>query len=398
MNKKNNKNLNDEQLRRKAIELFEQNWKPSDIISTLGCSKTWFYKWRNRYQQQDETWYQEQSRAPKNTRKKLPLATEQLVIATRKKLISTRFRQYGPQAIYYDLINQGKQPPPVWEIARILKRHDLTRKKQKASYISKGKKYPYNELCLCQQLDFIGPRYLKSKQRYYFLNKIDCDTHWAHSSVLINQAADSVCEQLIDFWKITGTPDYLQMDNDLAFWGSLKCPYALGKVIRLCLFLRVTPVFIPVAEPWRNGIIEHFNDTMQHYLLRIEYSDVNQLQLSAKQFDEVHNHHHHYSTQGGMTPLRAFNTLGYPISPLEKTFKMPKQKLPLEDGEIHLIRFIRSDLKLKIFGLTFPVPEKVKYEYVKAIILTHENCLILCHDDEYITRFPFPCNAIDYKL
>ena len=386
----NSNNLTQEQLRRKALELYEQNWKSSEIISTLGCSKSWFYKWLKKYKQKDETWYQSESRAPHNTRKKSQPADEQLVIDTRKRLISTRFRQYGPQAIYYDIINQGKEPPPVWEIARILKRLHLVHKKQKLSYISKGKKYPYNDLCLCQQMDFVGPRYLKSKQRYYFLTKIDCDTHWAHSSVLPNQTADSVCEQLIDFWKITGTPDYLQMDNDLAFWGSLKCPYALGKVIRLCLFLKVTPIFIPLSEPWRNGIIEHFNDTVQSYLLKIEYKNVDQLQANANQFDEVHNHHHHYSGQKGMTPIRAFSTFGYPISPLEKTFQLPKEKLPLEDGEIHLIRFIRGDLKFNIFGLSFAMPEKVKYEYVKGIIVIHENCLLIYNDNEYITTFAFP--------
>jgi len=389
MKQNNINNLTDEQLRRKAIELYQQNWKPIDIISTLGCSKTWFYKWLKRYQLKDETWYQEESRAPKNTRRKLQPAIEQLVIDTRKKLISTRFSQYGPQAIYYDIINQGKQPPPVWEIARILNRHNLARKKQNSSYISKGKKYPYNDLCFSQQMDFIGPRYLKSKLRYYFLNKIDCDTHWSHSSVLTNQASESVCEQLIDFWKITGTPDYLQMDNDLAFWGSLRCPHALGKVIRLCLLLKVTPVFIPLSEPWRNGIIEHFNDTMQKNLLKIEYENIEQLRASAKQIDKIHNQHHRYSSQNGMTPLQASNRFAYPIAPLDQAFKMPKTKLPLEEGEIHIIRFIRSDLKFNIFGLSFPMPENVKYEYIKGIILTHENCLMIYNDYEYITTFAF---------
>ena len=99
----NNNNLTDEELRRKAIELYEQNWQPSDIISSLGCSKTWFYKWLKRYKQKDENWYQEESRAPENTRKKSQPELEQLVVNTRKKLITTRFSQYGPQAIYYNL-------------------------------------------------------------------------------------------------------------------------------------------------------------------------------------------------------------------------------------------------------------------------------------------------------
>ena len=385
-----NNNLTDEQLRIKAIKLYEQNWKASDIIATLGCSKTWFYKWLKRYKNQDEKWFQSESRAPQKTQKKEQPEIEQLVKKTREKLISTRFNQYGPQAIFYNIISQGKKPPPAWEIARILNRLDLARKKQKPYYTSKGKKYPYSELCLSQQMDFVGPRYLKNKQRFYFLNKIDCDTHWAHSSVLTNQLADNVCDQLIEFWKITGTPDFLQMDNDLTFWGSLKCPHALGKVIRLCLFLKVTPVFIPVSEPWRNGIIEHFNNTMQEYLLKIYHENIEHLHKLTIQFDEIHNHNHHYSTQGGMTPIKAFNKFNYPVSPLDNTFKMPKTKLPLDEGEVHIIRFVRSDLKFRVFGLKFQMPEKVKYQYVKGIIFIHDNCLRIYEDYEHIATFAFP--------
>lgn len=39
--KNNSENLSDEELRRKATEFCEYNWKPSEIISSIGCSKTW---------------------------------------------------------------------------------------------------------------------------------------------------------------------------------------------------------------------------------------------------------------------------------------------------------------------------------------------------------------------
>lgn len=382
--------LTDEELRQKALELYEQHWKPKDIIATLGCSKTWLFKWIKRSQQKDETWYQSESRAPKNTRRRVNAEQEQLVIETRKKLIAAKFHQYGPQAIYYDLQQQGHEPPPVWEIARILKRKDLAGAKKKAAYVAKGKKYPYADLCLCQQMDFVGPRYLRSKERCYFFTIIDCDTHWAKASVLNNKTAELVCEQLVEFWKITGTPDFLQMDNDLSFWGSLRDPHAFGKVIRLCLLLKIMPVFIPLAEPWRNGIIEHFNDVMQENVLKDSYENIDVLKSGARQFDAVHNQTHHYSSQQGMTPMKAFSALGYPVAPLASTFKTPTNKLPVAEGEIHIIRFIRSDLKFHVFDLSFPMPKDVRYEYVRGIIVTHENCLMVYNDRHFIKSFHFP--------
>jgi hypothetical protein len=238
-------------------------------------------------------------------------------------------------------------------------------------------------------MDLVGPRYLACKSRYYFLSLIDCDSHWVQTGVLETQAADLICQQLIRFWKTAGVPDFLQMDNDLSFWGSLVRPEAVGKIIRLCLSLDVTPVFIPLSEPWRNGVVEHFNKTMQQYLLKTPYENIDSLKKSARHFDDVHNHNHHYSSQNGMTPVQVFQMNKYPIMKLDQSYEMPKNKIPLEDGEIHVIRFIWSDLIFNIFGLKYKVPKKAIYEYVKGIILTRENCLLIYKDCEYITQFPF---------
>ena len=32
-------------------------------------------------------------------------------------------------------------------------------------------------------------------------------------------------------------------------------------VIKTSLYFGVQPVFIPISEPWRNGVVEHFNYT-----------------------------------------------------------------------------------------------------------------------------------------
>lgn len=378
----------DEELRRNAIVLYEQNWKPREICSTLGCSRSWFYKWLNRYQSGHEKWSQSSSRAPKNSQHQRDEQLEQLIVRTRKQLLAEPFSQYGPQAIAYRLEQQGHISPPIWYIARVLKRHHLIREKKNSPYIAKGKKYPY-EYVLCHQMDFVGPRYLSNKARYYFLSLIDCDSHWAQTAVLENQTSSAVCQQLIRFWQRVGIPDFLQMDNDLAFWGSLKMPGAVGKVIRIALSLGVTAVFIPQGEPWRNGIIEHFNHTMQSYLLKTMHPNPEALSCAASHYDAVHNDTHHYSSQNGMTPNKAFQRFGYPYQALPDNYQMPATKIPLARGEIHVIRFIRSDLEFKMFGLSFPVPQKAKYEYIKGVILVEEHRLLIYKEHELLTEFFF---------
>lgn len=380
--------LSKEELRQKAIELYKNNWKISEICSTLGYSRTWFYKWLNRSHTKGRQWYKEESRRPRSTPRKTDEKIEQLVLNIRKQLMSARYSQYGPQAIHYSMLQQGYPAPPVWTIARILERHGLVRPKRGTPYISKGKRYPY-QYALCHQMDFAGPRYLSSKARYYFLTLIDQDSHFSQTAVLQNKTASSICDGLIGFWKTVGTPDFLQMDNELAFWGSLKHPGAVGKVIRLCLLLGVTPVFIPQSEPWRNGVVEHFNSTMQKLLLGSEHKSIAHLRKAAAQFDEVHNETHHYSSQNGGTPQTAFELLGYPLAPLDEFFTMPEGKLPLETGEIHVIRFIRSDRKFNLFGQSFLLPEEAKYEYVRGTILTDEHRLLIFLDQKPIAEFRF---------
>lgn len=378
-----------EQLRIKAIELYKNKWKISHICSALKCSKSWFHKWLNRYKTGDLNWYKEQSRAPKTVKKKTTPKMEQLVLKAREHLISEPFYQYGPQAIYYSLAKNGVCPPPIWSIARILKRHNLSQARRSTSYISKGKKYPYGYIN-CQQIDFVGPRYLQSKIRFYFNSLICCDTHFSQVQAVGNQSSDTVCQCLIRFWKIAGTPDFLQMDNYLSFWGSLIRPTALGKVIRLCLLNNVTPVFIPLKEPWRNGIVEHFNKTMQNAILKSAiYKTVDELKIAANRFCTLHNKTHHYSTQDGKTPLECQKYLEYPYVRLDENYVLPEEPLPLEEGEIHVIRFIRSDLKFNIFDLSFLLPKETEYEYIKGVIITHEHRLIIFKDQEYVTEFQF---------
>ncbi len=379
-----------EAIRRKAIELYEKQVPVPTILEQLKKSKSWFYKWLNRYRTRDNQWYKEDSKAPKKRSKKTSLEIESLIVETRKKLENQPYHQYGPQAIFYELKAQGiDAPPPVWAIARILKRHEMVRNKRKRTYQPKGRAYPYSDFILCQQMDYIGPRYLKGGQSYYTHTIICQDTHFAQATVQENFTSDSTCQNLLCFWKKAGIPDFLQMDNSISFWGSLRKPTALGKVIRLCLLHRVTPIFIPVREPWRNGVIEHFNRTFQSAVLSRNYDNISELKQSANEFCEIHNRTHHYSSQKGMTPLERMKFFGYPLMNLSNEYKMPNHDLELEEGEIYVIRFIRSDLKFRLFGLSFKLPEEAQYAYVMGVILTAEHKLKIFKEQKCITEFPF---------
>src|SRR5262245_64553593 len=56
------------------------------ICQEMGCSKSWLYKWKNRYQAADPPWSQERSRRPKTTPARTPEAIEAEITRLRQTL------------------------------------------------------------------------------------------------------------------------------------------------------------------------------------------------------------------------------------------------------------------------------------------------------------------------
>ncbi len=90
-----------------------------------------------------------------------------------------------------------------------------------------------------------------------------------------------------------------------------------------------------------------------------------------------------------MTPEQCRKYLNYPITPLREDYILPGKHLPLCAVEIHVIRFIRSNLKFNIFGLTFNIPEEAQYEYIKGVIKTDEHKLKIFKEQKQNTEFKF---------
>ena len=55
-----------EQRRKQAIDTYLAGDKVEDICRQLACSKSWLYKWRDRYDAQHPAWTQERSTQPKS--------------------------------------------------------------------------------------------------------------------------------------------------------------------------------------------------------------------------------------------------------------------------------------------------------------------------------------------
>lgn len=119
--------MEEEHLRKMAIEQFLKGKSPISIYGDLGRSKPWFYKWLHRYQSGQDEWFKDESKAPHHPNK-TPEDTQKMVTNIRLQLEEHPFAQIGVSAIQWELRKLGVSPPPDWTINRILKREGLVKK------------------------------------------------------------------------------------------------------------------------------------------------------------------------------------------------------------------------------------------------------------------------------
>ena len=124
-------------------------------------------------------------------------------------------------------------------------------------------------------------------------------------------------------------------------------------------------MFVPPREPWRNGTIEHFNDTFDKRFFRQErFSDRAHLGDRARRVRALPQR---------PAPLprdRRPRARRDPPAP-------PARPAPLIEtipagwparGRVEFIRFIRSDHKLRLLGRAIPMPDGSAYQYLTATL------------------------------
>jgi putative transposase len=218
---------------------------------------------------------------------------------------------------------------------------------------------------------------------------MDLYSHHVYIEAQRTKGDEQVASSLMRCWKAMGLPDFLQFDNELSFRGSNRYPRSFGIVLKLCLYHGVQPVFIPVGEPWRNGAIERFNDTYNRQFFRRQwFPSYEALKRQSKNFQRFHNRHHRYSCLKGKTPLEVMQQTSHNPVKLGPNTKLPQIDY-IPEGNIILIRFIRSDRILDVFGEKFLVSKDLVYSYVKAVIVTGIQTLKLYLGDEFVEEFEY---------
>ena len=392
--------MSEEELRKEAVRRRRAGESPEEIAEALGRTSRWVRKWVARHGEEghDDGWAKARSRAPHSSPTRTSDGLRDQILAARERLVANPKAQHGALAIQWELRRLGVEPiPPRWTIERVLHRAGVTRPRRRAGrYVSKGVPYPAPvdvEPGTTHQVDLIGPRHLFGGVEFHALNQIDVGSHAAGNDIIAAVRPPLLAASLAGIWSSIGVPAVAQFDNHSNFRGGIPpASQHFGPVVATCLDLGVTPRFIPLSEPWRNGVVEHFNDVWDKSFFRTEvFSGLDHLRAENTAFVAFHNAHHRYSAHGGASPDEAWaGRLRNPLS----TGYQPPTRLPSR-GRIEVVRYVRSNRRVDLFGKRITVAEDQTHQYVTAVIKVRaKKVIVVTLNGQIIHNGDYPISRI----
>jgi hypothetical protein len=169
-----------------------------------------------------------------------------------------------------------------------------------------------------------------------------------------NIPSTKVVSAMSEHWRRVGLPTYAQFDNDARFQGNHRSADSIGRVIRLCLSLGVTPVFAPPRETGFQAAIESFNGRWQAKVWqRFHYESLAALQLQSARY--IAAYRSHLSRRIEQAPQR---------SSFPSVWQLDLQAHPR--GRIVYLRRTSEDGKVNLFGHSFFVDQNWPHRLVRA--------------------------------
>jgi len=393
--------MNEIALRKEAVKRHLLGESKSSIGRSLGKTRQWVSRWIERYEpDQPDKSLQDRSRVPQHS-PKWAGETRSLALEMRRQRMLHEQAGYeyalvGADAIHYEMKALGIVPtPPARTIHYWLKQAGLVTEQEPENTLKKETKpYPIPDrktVNALQQFDLKGPLYLaNSSQKHYLLALRDYASRSVVLDVSENKQGQTIAQFLVSAWQRRGLPTVLQMDNAMELRGSNRYPRSFSQVVRLCLDVGVEPLFIPPAEPWRNGFIENFNGLADRLLLKREtFPDYPSFQAGAQRLEQAINATHRLVALDGQTPdeVVARQSLRY----LSASYDGLKRDLKLLKGTISFIRLVRKSGRITTFASDkFDIDPDLKWQYVLARVDVDAQLLHVFHQDKLIKTIDYP--------
>src|SRR3972149_2208359 len=371
--------------RQALVHLLRSGKTPTEAAKELERSRSWCYKWQERYQQQSWAGLKERSRAPHRIARKTSERIRQVVLRTRSELEvealqADQLSYTGANAIFGRLQSQGMSTiPGISTIERILRQSGAIKPRQPK--LVKQVDYPTLHANVVHQLTQVDivPHYLQGGMSIACFNAIDVVSRFPAGKQYQNKGSGEVLDFLVHIWREMGISEYLQFDNESCFSGGYKHPGVIGQAVRLALYVGSQPMFSPIYHPESNAYVERFHQDYSGFVWKKAImSGLADVRRRSGLFFPNYRNSHHHSELAGKSPQQAH--LQTPVHKLPFGFFAPK-KLPITEGQVHFMRPVTKERQVLILNKIWDVKLAEQDQGVWAtLFLTQKGATLRIYD------------------
>ena len=214
-------------------------------------------------------------------------------------------------------------------------------------------------------------RYWDEGPKVYAFHTSNLHTRACTQMIAADKSGETVIRHCFQPWKTLGIPRFLQLDNDAAFCGGYKTPRRFGQFVRLCLYLGIELILLPIAEPEGNGEVEELNGLWGHsFWERRRFASLGQVVRASPAFARWYMTDYAPPVLGDLTPQQAQRREPQWRLTATQIAHLP-DPLPITAGCVHFIRKVKPDGTISVFNEMWSVSKRLAGKYVWATITTH---------------------------
>lgn len=246
-----------------------------EVAKRFGVRLTTVQYWLNRAGKRrlDRVDFSTHSSRPRHSPRKTPTAIEEHILIARSYLKrESILGEYGADAIHRHLLEEGLRGVPAPRtINRILQRHGLFdgRRRIRSAAPPPGWHIPdvRQKRAEMDCFDVIEGLVIENGPNVEVLNAISL-----HGGLVGSWPRDEAItaafsgDRILAFWTQFGLPSYAEFDNATIFQGPHHYRDVVSRVMRICMSLKVVPVFAPPREHGFQNAIEAYNARWQSKL------------------------------------------------------------------------------------------------------------------------------------
>jgi putative transposase len=346
-------------LRRKAIRLKLKGLRSADILKRVPRGRTWLFRWLKRFARCGWPGLKNHSTPPKRSPHAYPRQSRNVVLGLRRAMRKRRIGLCGAYAIQQDL-RQQKLLNPIPSIATINRWLKAGGMLPPPAPAPAAVFYPEPRASTDSALHAMDwtARYLEGGQKVFAFHTVNALTRALAQTIATDKAGATLHHHVLQTWQGLGLPEGLQLDNDSTFTGGERTPRRFGSFVRLCLYLGIELVFVPPAEPTRNGVVEGVNSLWaRSFWNRQRFRSLTAAVAGSPKFLAWYMTQYHPPALEGLTPAQAQRSVRRQRLTRQQIHSLPEQ-LPITAGRIHFIRRVNAAGEIRFLGESWKVGKR----------------------------------------